>query len=258
MLVLLVFLGQPFGLETHAPLGTGVKSFEHGQHLGAEAVAPVAAIVVAGVQPDRQAPAMADAGRVVAAEVQQGPYQLGAAAWVVMQGAAGSQAGQAAAMTAAGQVEQHRFGPVRGGVTGDDMAYAPQRSQFGQAPVAPLARLVFAGGRRLGPFEHQGQPLAGGPGGQLLGLAARFGAPAVVPMPKGQGPAVQAAQVRQQPRHRHRILPAGNTQQQGDPGGQQAGLAAQVTMQPQVIGAPSRRLIGGAGGGHGLGWENQT
>jgi hypothetical protein len=31
-----------------------------------------------------------------------------------------------------------------------------------------------------------------------------------------------------------------------------------VTMQPQVIGAPSRRLIGGAGGGHGLGWENQT
>jgi hypothetical protein len=53
LLVLLVFLGQPFGLEAHAPLGTGVESFEHGQHLGAEAVAPVAAIVVAGVQPNR-------------------------------------------------------------------------------------------------------------------------------------------------------------------------------------------------------------
>ena len=144
-----------------------------------------------------------------------------------------AQAGQAAPVAAAGQVQQQGFGPVAGGVTGHHVT-GPQGPGPGlQLAIAPVAGHGFAG---RAPFaaavNHQAQALLQAPGCKFLGLAGRFGPPAVIAVPEQQRPVVQPAQVEQQGQQGHRVLAAGHRQQQGRPRRQQAGVAQQVPVQP--------------------------
>jgi hypothetical protein len=112
-------LGQPFGHAADAARGPWVQLLQYGHHLMAHPVAAEACLVVAGIQPERHSQLLADQGGFSTAEQQQRPGEEE----IRRQGALRPQAGQAAAMAAAGQLQQQGFGPVAGGVSRDHMAH---------------------------------------------------------------------------------------------------------------------------------------
>lgn len=102
LLLLFFVLGQPFGCGRDAGRRTRMKVFQHGQHFGTHTIAAESGIGVARIDPDWQAPLVAEASRVLPAEGEQGAHQ----GTILGQGPGGPQRGQPAAVAASGEVEQ--------------------------------------------------------------------------------------------------------------------------------------------------------
>ena len=99
--ILFFVLGQPFGCGRDAGRRTRMKVFQHGQHFGTHTIAAESGIGVARIDPDGQAPLVAEASRVLPAEGEQGAHQ----GTILGQGPGGPQRGQPAAVAASGEVD---------------------------------------------------------------------------------------------------------------------------------------------------------
>ena len=247
LLLLFFVLGQPFGCGRDAGRRTRMKVFQHGQHFGTHTIAAESGIGVARIDPDGQAPLVAEASRVLPAEGEQGAHQ----GTILGQGPGGPQRGQPAAVAASGEVEQQGFRPIAGGVAREHMPAAERLRLTAQAVVPPLARLRLRCRHGGGPLPEQGKVLGHRPGGQLLPLGGGLRAPAMVAMPEVELPAMERAQVLQQADEGHGVLPAGDGHQQAGVLGEQGGVAEQVPVEPVLVGPPGAAP-------RGIGWENQV
>ena len=245
--VLPVLLGQPLRQGGDASRGPGMEVLQHGQHLGPHPIAAEAEIGVARIQPDRHRQVLADACGVLAVKRQERAHQPHAPP---SQRSLRPQGGQAAAVAAAGQIQQHGLGPVGGGVGRQHPGAAEGFGPPPQTAIAPQAglRLRGRGWSRL--LHSQRQSRRRRPCRERLGVHRALRSPAMVSVPEDERPAVQRRKIAHQPRERHRILATGDGQQQVGALGQQGGLAQQVAMQPVMVRAPA------AAGRSGIGWEN--
>ena len=230
-------LGHPFGQIAHPQTAARMQVLEHGQHLLTDPVAGEISGLVARVVPDWQGQVLADLQGVVALQVQQWPAQVGA---LRIQEADARQRRQASQVAAAGQLQQHRFSPVAGGVAGHHIGAGLAGPLF-ELGVAPLAGRGFAGHlprRRL--VHLQGQLALLAPGPQFGGDPAGAVVPAVIAVPQAQAPAMQGRQILQQSQQGHGVLSAGHRQQQRAALGQQLRLHQQAPVQAVMPGRPAQ------------------
>ena len=225
-------LGHSLAQLSHPPAAAGVHGLQYRQDLLADAVAIEAWITVAWVCPDRQFQVLADGGGVVTAEVQQWTHKANVIRCLGIQGALPTQVAQPCQICAPAELQQQRFGSVAGGVSGHDRVAKVGSSVeielltgLLELGVTPRTGFGFAaGGAECAGADQQRQLLCLAPAGQIAGNACRPWMPAMVSMPKLQGPVVSRGQIPQQPQQSHRVLTAGNRQQQCCPFGQQLGI----------------------------------
>ncbi len=230
-------VGHPFSQIADPLSAARMQLLEHGQNLLPDPVAGELRGLVARVLPDRQGQVLADLQGVVALQVQQRPAQAGTPR---TQEADARQRRQASQVAAAGQLQQHRFSPVAGGVAGHHIGAGLAGPLF-ELGVAPLAGRGFAGHLTCRGLIHlEGQLALLAPGAQFGGDPAGALVPAVVAVPQAQAPAMQRRQILQQRQQGHGVLPAGDRQQQGAALGQQLRLLKQAPVQAVMPGRPAQ------------------
>ena len=227
-----------------AALGTRADGLQERQHLQADAVAAVAAVVVGRIRPDGQIQLTTAGQGVAAPQDQQRPHQGQTGG----QGPAGPQAGQPPQPTAPDHVEHQGLGPVSGGVTRDNATAAQPAGLLLQAAVPPATGrgLTRRGFDRT--HDPAGQPQGSAVGSHMVSHGGRPGMPAVVGMQHRQGPVVQRRQVMEQGQQRQGVLATGHRQQERRPGGQQTRPFTQMAMELVVPAAP---------GAAEAGWDNR-
>ena len=110
--------------------------------------------------------------------------------------------------------------------------------EFGVTPVSGFG--FTAGDADIGAAEAQLQLLVLAPLLQLAGDLSRARMPAMVAVPKLQRPLVPAAEIPEQSQQRHRVLAAGDRQNEGAALGQPLRILQQLAVQPVVPVQPRR------------------
>ena len=149
------------------------------------------------------------------------------------------QAAESGEVATPGEVDQHRFGPVTGGMAGDGIA-AQVAAMAQQRVVAPVARCGFGVGLAINStVDDQGVTLVLAPSRQFGGDRSGAPMPAMVSMPKMKSPLVKMTQIHQQLQQSHGVLSAGDRHQQTGLGWQQCGLIQQMPMDAVMPATPT-------------------